>query len=364
MAVRVFRYVDSPTPMADTRELHFFYGEADKLQTGTKSRFAATLSRRLANTAPEPVKVTVVGPGAGIAANAEAWMNLKQDPRLTLSSFGQSRMPYDRYPLGWPNGAPGPNLETFAEELLAAGVVEQTECFILGSRGGQIVLPYLWEMKGDAVPPAVVINGGPALDMPRPAKWPSSAVTLLIMGGQDYFRNPNVPPAKWISNARKRVPANNKHTALLYLPEMGHMPPPQVLQCVICDAVLALGMWRSNPSQCLRIFQAILQKLHKSGIAASFSYTSAKGWAEISSEEPLSPRLEPRRHAVSLRLPRELSPRGVPSLSSVSTSAGSSPISASVSPVFFPPSRTPIMVPSGSMILPTGNGLMRPVTVR
>ena len=27
-------------------------------------------------------------------------------------------------------------------------------------------------------------------------------------------------------------------------------------QCVICDAVLALGMWRSNPSQCLRIFQA------------------------------------------------------------------------------------------------------------
>lgn len=34
----------------------------------------------------------------------------------------------------------------------------------------------------------MIINGGCAMKLPNVVKWPSAAVTFLLIGGQDYFR--------------------------------------------------------------------------------------------------------------------------------------------------------------------------------
>ncbi|CAL1157844.1 unnamed protein product, partial [Cladocopium goreaui] len=54
--------------------------------------------------------VTIIGPGAGIHSNQEAWGALDQNPKLYLQVYGQSRGAYDRYPPSWPGGSPAPNL--------------------------------------------------------------------------------------------------------------------------------------------------------------------------------------------------------------------------------------------------------------
>lgn len=64
----------------------------------------------------------------------------------------------------WPHGAPAPNLQTFAEEVLETRVHERVRCMVFGSRGGQVVLPQMWQAQAQGlyreVPPAVIINGG------------------------------------------------------------------------------------------------------------------------------------------------------------------------------------------------------------
>lgn len=62
------------------------------------------------------------------------------------------------------------------------------DCFIFGSRGGQVVLPILWRAVKD-VPPSVVLNGGCAMRLPGPqVEWPCGAVTVMLLGGKDFFR--------------------------------------------------------------------------------------------------------------------------------------------------------------------------------
>jgi len=144
----------------------------------------------------EAALISVVGPGAGVKANKTVYQELKQDARFRVQVFGGRGEPYDRYPESWSGGAPAPNLETFGQELLTGGVLEQSDCLVVGSRGGQVVLPFLWGHRGDAVPPTVVINGGCAMaGLPRATEqaWPRTAVTLLLMGGQDHFRGKASP---------------------------------------------------------------------------------------------------------------------------------------------------------------------------
>merc|ERR1711920_363835 len=95
---------------------------------------------------------------------------------LSVKILGESRAPYDRYPACWINkGAPPPNLETFALDLLAQNCLDDADCIVVGSRGGQVVLPTLWHACGKNTPPAIVVNGGCAMSLPTQVRWPESA---------------------------------------------------------------------------------------------------------------------------------------------------------------------------------------------
>ena len=53
-----------------------------------------------------------------------------------------------------------------------------------------MVLPILWLAVKDAVPPSVVLNGGCAMRLPGAGvQWPPGAVTVMLLGGKDFFRN-------------------------------------------------------------------------------------------------------------------------------------------------------------------------------
>merc|ERR1719356_132203 len=156
-------------------------------------------------------------------------MDLRSDPSLKVDVVGMANTSYDCYPEDWPQGHRAPNLRSFAErELLASGKASCSDCLVFGSRGGQVVLPALWQKSGADVPPAVVLNGGCSMDLHRPVLWPESAVSFLLLGGQDdLFRNQwgrLLSPADYLADAKTHVPTKNKTTAILYVSEMTHMP--------------------------------------------------------------------------------------------------------------------------------------------
>eukprot|EP00913_Durusdinium_trenchii_P030463 g28535.t1 len=136
---------------------------------------------------------------------------------------------------------------------------------VFGSRGGQVVLPFLWSKFGNEMPPSIVINGGCAFEMPRQPAWPKNAVTLLVMGGNDYFRKPEISVDQYMAEARERVPKHNRFTAQLVVPEMGHVADQPVLSSLLTEEVfLALKQWPSNPQPFYHTFQNILLKLYSS----------------------------------------------------------------------------------------------------
>ena len=89
----------------------------------------------------------------------------------------------DCYPDTWQSGRPSPNLQSFGEDVVRAGVhnrrlaetrehhgfsssesiesrlfgfskLSGVDCFLFGSRGGQVVLPILWQALRNASPPS------------------------------------------------------------------------------------------------------------------------------------------------------------------------------------------------------------------
>lgn len=92
-----------------------------------------------------------------------------------------------------PQSLPPARSTVVAHSTLAAPGERREDCLLFGSRGGQVVLPHVWRSLGDKTPPAVVINGGCSMGLPKPAAWPRGAVTLLLMGGQDNFRGSMSP---------------------------------------------------------------------------------------------------------------------------------------------------------------------------
>jgi hypothetical protein len=229
-------------------------------------------------------KVTVVAPGGGTRANAAAYNNLGCSGGFKVEVAGQGRAPYDRYPPSWPQGSAGPNLETFAQDLLNRGVIDKSDCLVIGSRGGQVVLPHLWRMLGDRVPPAVVINGGCAMKLPAPAQWPVQAMTFLLMGGQDYFRNA-MSPEEYLADAKSRVPAGNATTAILFINEMPHMPQTDLLGAALPRMLESLLVWQKegagNPPEAE--LQAVLSALASAKCwSGRLLYTQSAGeWREI-----------------------------------------------------------------------------------
>jgi len=223
----------------------------------------------------------VIAPGAGIYANASVYAALRKRQNIRLDILGQSRAPYDRYPATWSDGAPAPNLESFAASLVTKGVVEKSSCLIFGSRGGQIVLPALWKARGGDVPPAVVMNGGCAMKLPEPVHWPSSAVTFLLLGGRDYFRG-SFTPVQYIADARSRVPRSNSTTAILLVDEMDHMPQTEMLTAIIHLMISVIISWKSSGQTASSDFDTILKTLVTLGMAGQLHYTVSPGcWKEF-----------------------------------------------------------------------------------
>lgn len=256
-----------------------------RFSVGTAATAAATgvSSRRGSGTA-----VTVVAPGGGTGCNAAAYSHLGHLPNLTVDIVGQSRAPYDRYPPGWPEGSPAPNLETFAEDLVARCVLENTDCLIVGSRGGQVVLPTFWRMRGASTPPAVVINGGCAMSgLPSKIIWPDTAVTFLVLGSRDYFKG-DQSTAMYMADTRSSVPPANSTTAILLINEMEHMPDTDVLSGILPHLVKAAVAWGPSCDQASgrRIVRAelddILCILVALGLSGRLHYTIGPGkWEEF-----------------------------------------------------------------------------------
>lgn len=225
------------------------------------------------------VKVTIIAPGAGTGANAEVYRQLDCSADFKTAMVGRSGAVYDRYPASWRQGVAGQNLESFTREhVLAAGVVENSDCLIVGSRGGQVVLPHLWKTKGAAVPPAVVINGGCAMKLPAgDASWPKTAVTFLLIGGQDTFRG-SFPVKEYLAETKRHVPRDNRTTAILYVNEMKHMPQTQLLSAVLQPMLRTILAWNSCPQSApLQELREVMTALGKTAFKGSLSFTDCTG---------------------------------------------------------------------------------------
>lgn len=224
--------------------------------------------------------VAVIAPGAGTFANGSVYNELQRRKDFVVEIVGQGRAPYDRYPQWFPQGGcPAPNLDTFAGEVLERRAAQRADCLVLGSRGGQVVLPRIWQTLGDSAPPAVVINGGCAMGLPRPVQWPERAVTFLLMGGQDSFRG-NKTPEEYLADAKSRVPAANGTTAILYVNEMQHMPQSSLLAAVLPHMLRAILAWRAAGKTTREELKAVLAAVSKEGCwSGRLLHTAAPGGA-------------------------------------------------------------------------------------
>jgi len=209
--------------------------------------------------------VSVIAPGGGTGINGAVYAQLGKDPAYAVDIVGRSRAPYDCYPEFWPHGGPPPNLATFAEDVMRQGWVEKSDCFVFGSRGGQVVLPILWDRMREKMPPVVCINGGCAMGLPRPIHWPGAAVSFLLMGGKDYFRG-QATIEQYLEDAKSRVPEGNGTTAILFVNEMDHMPQAGLLSAVLPLMLKAILRWNGNKERPPReVFRAILEKVNSAG---------------------------------------------------------------------------------------------------
>jgi len=193
---------------------------------------------------------------------------------------GQSRAAYDRYPPCYgQDGATGPNLETFALDLSAKGLLETTDCLVVGSRGGQVVLPTLWREHGEDVPPTVVMNGGCAMGGPIQVQWPESAVTFLLLGGQDYFKQHHSNES-YIADAKCRVPVANDSTAILFVREMGHMPQTDLLMAILHHMIQAVTSWKKQGQTPQEHFNKIVKALTCGQWSGHLTFKTAAGGQE------------------------------------------------------------------------------------
>lgn len=226
------------------------------------------------------VSVAVIAPGGGTGANAAVYSALGRKGDLSVDILGKSRSQYDRYPPAWKHGAPAPNLESFAGNLADQGELDDVDCLVVGSRGGQVVLPALWKMQGDSVPPAVVMNGGCAMDLPISVQWPQNAVTFLLIGGRDYFRG-TMKLDGYLADAQARVPEGNETTAILLVNEMLHMPQSGLLLAVLPHMISALSSWKATGDLPADDFCRIVGSLRQGGWHGKLTYKTGKGrsWA-------------------------------------------------------------------------------------
>lgn len=199
-------------------------------------------------------------------------------------------------------------------ELLAQGVVERAGCLLFGSRGGQVVLPTFWRVRGSAVPPAVIINGGSAMKLPIDVAWPDAAVTFLLIGGQDFFRG-TLSPEQHLIDIKSRVPTGNGTTAILYVREMQHVPQAPLLQLTLPLMLRVLQLWRGGGRDDLEDeLEALAEALGDAGWSGELHFTpSPNDWEELAfdgtnskTEMSEASRMKPRKTSPAAML---VSPR-------------------------------------------------------
>lgn len=269
----------TPTVTPNASPAHQSQPRPSRSSTVTPTASPAHQPHPSRNSAAGPAAVSVVAPGGGTGINREVYNELGQDPRFTVEIVGQSRAPYDCYPPEWSHGGPPPNLATFAEEVYRQGWVEKSDLFVFGSRGGQVVLPNLWQRLGDRMPPAVVINGGCAMNLPRRIHWPDTAISFLLIGGQDNFRG-KATVEEYIAETRKYVPMRNGTTAILYVSEMGHMPQAALLRVVLPLMLRALQGWKARGAAPKDEFRQLLAAVNTDGWSGRLMFTKRPGqWA-------------------------------------------------------------------------------------
>lgn len=248
---------------------------------------ARPLRRQGSRLLEERSHVIVVGPGAGTGQNGKVYMDLEHDLKLRVEIVGRSHAAYDCYPESWPQGRRAPNLQSFAtSELLATGAVSRTDCLVVGSRGGQVVLPILWQTLSASVPPAVILNGGCAMDLPRPVFWPEGAVSFLLLGGRDdMFKRQKgrlLTPKEYLADAQRHVPAQNKTTAILFVNEMVHMPQSRLLSAALRPMINAVLSWKSTGNIPIAEFDVIHKAMLRDQWSGTLLYTQDAGiWEEM-----------------------------------------------------------------------------------
>lgn len=239
-------------------------------------------SKTLNVTSPMP-KITVFAPGAGTYANRAVYEEMgRPGSAWKLETLGAARTCYDQYPPCFPQGTAGPNLESVvAQDTSMQQTFLRSDCLIFGSRGGQVSLPTLWRLFGDAVPPAVVLNGGCAMALPMAVSWPKTATTFLLLGGCDEFRG-NATPSEHLATAKGRVPTENRSTAILYIQEMLHMPQTQLLRLALPLMLSALLSWKSSDSAPEQMLHELVAVLGRAGWTGQLSYKTASGtWQDV-----------------------------------------------------------------------------------
>lgn len=238
---------------------------------------ASALRRKEHLLCKSSLSVLVVAPGGGTGINSSVYSQLNCEDGFSVKILGKSRAPYDQYPAAWgAAGAPPPNLESFALELAARKCVDEADCLIVGSRGGQVVLPTLWKVQ-ENVPPTIVMNGGCAMSsLPIAVPWPDSAVSFLLIGGNDYFRG-HVPVKEYLQDTKKRVPSANRSTAILLVNEMAHMPPAHLLSSILSTMIRAVTIWRSSGEAPLSDSQCLLAILRKGSWSGVLSFKGVPG---------------------------------------------------------------------------------------
>lgn len=242
----------------------------------------------------EAAFVAVLAPGAGVKANKSVYSDLKRDARFRVQVLGARGESYDRYPEHWDGGSAPPNLESFAGDLLADGNIMRADCIVAGSRGGQVIIPAIWRALGTACPPAVVINGGCAMGLPGPRIiWPVNAVTILVLGGEDYFRS-GTPAPEYIAGTKRRVPSGNTSTAILFVREMEHMPQTSLMKMLLASLLLSAIYWRASGRAPSFELRSIVKDLEAKGWNGQLSYLDSGGaWTDVAygskGIDPVSP---------------------------------------------------------------------------
>merc|ERR1712023_227922 len=122
------------------------------------------------------------------------------------------------------------------------------------------------------------MNGGCAMGLPTTVPWPDSAVTFLLLGGNDYFRG-NMSADQYLSDTQQRVPEANATTAILLVNEMSHMPQADMLTAVLVHMICAVTSWKAKDMAPVDEFAAILANLSKGGWSGKFAYKTGVGRA-------------------------------------------------------------------------------------